>query len=513
MPEDKNTRIFRNTGLLYIRSFVCLLLSLYSSRLILQALGVEDFGIYNAVGGLASMFWMVSSTLSSAVGRFLNYEMGRGDQKGVSEVFALSLNIMIILALLAAVLAESMGSWFVNQKMTIPVERLDTARLIFHLCVMTMVTGFIAIPFSASIIAHERMGFIALVNIIEVVLKLAVAVLLTNAIKLGDKLLCYAILMAGNTVIIHLTYALYASISFQECRFRMILRTKRLWEMLRFSFWNFISSITGTFSGQGVNMALNVYHGPVLNAARGLTTTVSQSVSLLIYNFTLSVNPQITQSYAAEDKSRCRNLVFLGSRFAAFLMLFIAVPICLETAFVLDVWLESVPAHTVSFIRLSLVSISLNVFVYLFSVAKNATGNIRGYQLVISILSLLEFVFAWYFLYVGMKPEWIYVVPIFVMTAKAVVSVLFVKKDLDYQIADAIRAIYLPVLAVTVISCPIPALFHYMMSPGWIRFFVVTASSILCIGLSTLFVGCNREERKKVIQYAHSFLLKRKSGQ
>ena len=248
MSEDKNSRIFKNTGLLYFRSFVCLLLSLYSSRLILQALGVEDFGIYNAVGGLASMFWMVSSTLSSAVGRFLNFEMGRGNQKGVNEVFSLSLNIMIVLAVLAAGLAESLGTWFINQKMTIPPERMEVARLIFHLSVLTMVTGFIAIPFNADIIAHERMGYVALINIIEVALKLGVALLLTFVLVNSDKLFFYAILLAAVTVATHLTSALYAGFSFQECRFRRTFETKRLWEMLSFSFWNFLSSITGTFS-------------------------------------------------------------------------------------------------------------------------------------------------------------------------------------------------------------------------------------------------------------------------
>lgn len=512
MIEDKNTRIFKNTGLLYIRSFVCLLLSLYSSRLILQALGVEDFGIYNAVGGLASMFWMVSSTLSSAVGRFLNYEMGRENPQGVNEVFSLSFTIMILLAILAAGLAESLGTWFINRKMTIPPERMDVARLIFHLSVLTMVTGFLAIPFNAAIVAHERMGFVALVNIIEVVLKLGVAILLTLSIQNGDKLLYYSVLLAVITVLTHLSSTLFAGISFKECRFRLILKTKRLWEMLRFSFWNFIASITGTFSGQGVNMALNVYHGPALNTARGLTTTVSNAVSLLVYNFTIAVNPQITQSYAAGDKVRCRQLVFLGTRLAAFLMLFIVVPLCLETEFVLSIWLGSVPAHTVSFIRLSLISIFLNVFIYLFSVAKNATGNIRIYQLVISILSVFDFGLAWLFLHAGYQPEWIYLAPILVAVAKVIASVLFVKEDLGYRIQDVFHSIFLPVTLVTALSSIIPVALHLFMPQGWVRFIAVVFSGITGIALSACFIGCNREERKKAYKLARAFLRKSQRG-
>ena len=482
-----------------------MLLSLYSSRLFLQALGVEDFGIYNAVGGLASMFWMVSSTLSSAVGRFLNFEMGRENPEGVSEVFSLSLNIMILLALLAAGLAESIGTWFINHKMTIPPERMDVARLIFHCSVLTMVSGFCSIPFSAAIIAHERMGVVALINIMETVLKLGVAILLTLSIKHGDKLVFYAILLAAIKISANMSEVMFARFSFKECRFRLILRTKRLWEMLQFSFWNFIASITGTFSGQGVNMALNVYHGPLLNTARGLTTTVSNAVSLLVYNFTVSVNPQITQSYAADDKTRCRKLVFLGTRFAAYLMLLIVVPLCLETGFVLSLWLGEVPDYTASFVRLSLVSIFLNVFVYLFSVAKNATGNIRRYQLVISILSLLDFVLAWLFLRLGYRPEWIYVAPIFIALAKTITSILFVKKDLNYSMKDALQGIFIPVALIIAISIVIPGLLHFLMPQGWIRFVLVLGTSISCIAFSAFNLGCNHDEQQQIKRYALSY--------
>ncbi len=506
MTEDKDIRIARNTGLMYFRSFVCLLLSLYSSRLILRALGVEDFGIYNAVGGLASMFWMVSSTLSSAVGRFLNFEMGRNNTEGLNEVFSLSLNVMFILAILAAGLAESIGVWFINNKMTIPSERMEVSRLIFHLSVLTLMTGFLAIPFNSAIIAHERMGFIALISIMETALKLGIAIILTSAIKTGDKLAFYAISLAMTTVLVNLTSGLFAGISFSECRFRFVLKTKRLWEMLRFAFWNLIASITGTFSGQGVNMALNVYHGPVLNTARGLTTTVSNAVSLLVYNFTLSINPQITQSYAAGDLARCKGLVFAGTRLSAFLMLLVVVPLCLETEFVLTVWLGLYPEHTVAFVRLSLISILLSVFASLFSVAKLATGNIRSYQLILTILTMSDFFIAWFVLFSGMAPEWIYASPILVSVGKIIVSILFVRKDLIYTIGDVLHSIFLPVVFVTLLSCILPLLFHFLMPQGWLRFVIVLSTSLLGIISLAYSIGCSRDERIKVKEYCISFI-------
>ena len=506
MTEDKNKRIVRNTGMLYFRSFVCLLLSLYSSRLFLQALGVEDFGIYNAVGGLASMFWMVSSTLSSAVGRFLNFEMGRENPDGLKETFSLSLNIMIILALVAAILAESFGGWFIAHKMTIPPGRLDVARLIFHLSVLTMVTGFIAIPFNAAITAHERMGFFAIVNIIETVLKLGVALLLSFSVKSMDKLVVYAVMLAGISVLDCVSYWIYGRFYFSECRFRLIINVKRLWEMLRFSFWNFIASITGTFSGQGVNMALNVYHGPVLNTARGLAGTVSNAVSMLVYNFTLSTSPQITQSYASGNRTRCRNLVFTGTRFAAFLMLLIVIPLCIETDFVLTLWLGSYPDHTLTFVRLSLLSVFLYVFNYMFSVAKMATGYIWKYQLIISLLSFLEFVLAWIVLGLGMIPEWIYIIPLAIVVCKIIVSVVSVRGDLDFHFKDVLRKIFLPVSVVAFIALPLPVLLFVIMPQGWLRFFSLLGVSLVCTSLSAFYVGCNQDERIILKGYATDFV-------
>ena len=506
MNEDKNKRIVRNTGVLYFRSFICLLLSLYSSRLILQALGVEDFGIYNAVGGLASMFWMVSSTLSSAVGRFLNFEMGRENHEGLNEVFSLSLNILIILALVAALLAEGLGMWFLNSKMTIPTERMGAAKVIFHLSVLTMVTGFIAIPFNAAIAAHERMGFIAAVNIVETVLKLGVALLLTYAVQSLDKLIVYAVLLAVISFLVASSSAVFGRVSFSECRLRLILKTRRLWEMVRFSFWNFIASITGTFSGQGVNMVLNVYRGPILNTARGLTGTVSSAVSLLVFNFTVSLNPQITQSYAAGDITRCRNLVLTGTRFAAFLMLLMIIPLCIETDFVMTLWLGSFPEHTLSFVRLSLIAAMLYVFINQFSVAKMATGNIWKYQLAISVLSFLDFVLAWVVLSLGMIPEWIYITPLVVVVFKIIISIGSVRKSLVFSMRDVILKLLGPVFLVVVVALPLPVLLYLFMPQGWIRFILVLFTSLTCTGLAAFFFGSNRSDREILRGYAISFL-------
>lgn len=458
------------------------------------------------------MFWMVSSTLSSAVGRFLNFEMGRENADGLNETFSLSLNIMIILALVAAILAESLGGWFITNKMTIPPERMDAARLIFHLSVVTMITGFVSIPFNAAIIAHERMSFTAIVNILETVLKLCVAILLTVSVRSMDKLVVYAILLAGVTVLVNLSSYLFGRFHFQECRFRLILRAKRLGEMFRFAFWNFIASVSGSFSGQGVNMVLNVYHGPVLNTARGLTTTVINAVNLLVYNFTLSTTPQITQSYAAGNIQRCKNLVFRGTRFAAFLILLVVIPMILESHFILWIWLGNFPDHTVSFLRLSLVNIFVYIFIYLFSVAIMATGKIWKYQLIISTLSLLEFVFAWLLLRAGFVPEWIYIAPIFLAIIKIIVSVISVNNALHFSLTSVLSSVFLPVAVVLALSFPLPCFLHICFPQGWLRFLLVVGVSFVCTGLSAFFIGCDKEERRILKGYAGDFLSKLSSN-
>ena len=504
--DARNSKIAKNTGFLYFRSIVCLFLSLYSSRLILQALGVEDFGIYNAVGGLASMFWIVSSTLSTAVGRYMNYEVGNNNQTGVNEVFSISLNIMIVLSIIVVILSESVGLWFLSNKMTIPADRMMTALLIFHLSVFSVVLGFIAIPFSTAINVHEKMGFVAFYNIVEIVFKLIIALVLTVGSLTINKLFLYAILMTVNTVFVYSLIYIYAWHNFQECRFRCVMRKKKLIEMFRFAWWNFISSISETFSNQGINMVLNVTHGPILNTARGITDTVTKNVSLLVYNFNVSTNPQLMQSYAAGDLHRVRYLSFRGTQFASYLMFLFLIPLCFETSFTIYTWLGIVPEHTVAFIRLSLIASLFYVFDYTFVTVKLATGDIKRYKLTISLLTFMNFPLSFLVLTKGMIPELIYVIPVFVAFIKVIVTLFFVRRALNITLSDLFH-IYRPIVCVFFVAV-IPSFYlHISMDEGWLRFILTIFVSVFCTVISAFFIGCDKKERKMIVNIIKQYCL------
>lgn len=493
--EEKNKRIVKNTTLLYIRSFISLLISLYSSRLILQGLGFVDYGIYNAVGGFVSMFWVVSSALSSSATRFLNYEMGRHNQESLNEVFSISLNSFSLLGLFVLIAVESAGWWFLTAKMNIPPERMSAAGWVFHASVFTVVSAFPYTPFISAIIAHEKMGIFALVNIAEVVFKLFIALFLVYGHSATDRLIMYAVLLMFGTLVCRLFSVVYAYLKFPECRFRPVLLSPRLKEMLGFAWWNLFGGLASTFSGQGVNMALNISHGPILNSARGLATTVSNTVSLLTYNFTMSLKPQITQTYAEGDISRTKRLVFSGTKFAAYLMLFIVIPFILEADFILHLWLGEIPEYTTVFVRLSLIYCFLNVFDYLFSQSKLAAGNIRTYQIITGLLTFLNFPLAILLLKSGYSPVWIYITPLVVQVLKILVTLITVKKVLYYPWKNVFQEVYLPVAIVSVVSS-FPLLpFYCFLSDGWFRFVIIIFVSVLITGATAWFMGCTSEER------------------
>lgn len=502
--EERNQRIVKNTGLLYLRSLICLVLSLYSSRLFLQALGFEDYGIYNAVGGFVSMFWMVSSAMSSSVGRFLNVEMGKNNQNGVNEVFSISLNILIILMIVAVFAAELGGSWFLNHKMTIPAERMEAAKIVFHLSVISMIIGFVFIPFNAALIAHEKMGIIAVMNIADAIVKLLIALFLLFGAHNQDLLILYAVLLFVNSLLMSLVGMIYCRVKFIECRMRLIFDFKKAKEMFSFAFWNFISSISGTFSGQGVNMVLNVTHGPILNSARGLANTVTNAVSLLVFNFTLSMRPQITQSYSSGDLVRAQNLVFRGTRFAAYLMMLLIIPLIIETPFVLHLWLGNYPEYTVVFIRLSLITSFLYVFDYQLGILKMAEGNIRVYMLLSSLLSFMTFPLSFVVMKLGWNPVWIYLIPLSLVPLKIILSIYYARIILDLPWLFFIIKIYLPVLVVTCVASIVPLVLHFLMGGGWFRFIVVLTMSFISSILSIFYLGCNKDERRILLEMVRS---------
>ena len=346
---DNTKRLAKNTVLLSFRSLFNLFCSLYSSRLILQALGVEDYGIYNAVAGFVSMFWLVTGSLQSAIGRFITIALGKGDKEELRNIFSMSFSVMLCFGLLVLILTESFGLWFLQNKMTIPPGRESAAFWVFQISVITVITSMVMTPFNAEVVAHEKMGIYAYTGIAETLFRLLLALFLVYGSYKLDTLVLYAIMVMIATLGIRAFVFGYCRKFFEECRLRIYFSIKTFKEMFLYAGWHFIENISTTFSSQGVNMAINVFLGPLINSARGLAGTVENVITIFVRNFTVALSPQITKSYAAGDLDYMKMLTFRGAKFSYFILLFLSLPLFLEADFALSIWLVEVPAHTANF--------------------------------------------------------------------------------------------------------------------------------------------------------------------
>lgn len=413
MPKDSlsnNTRIAKNTVYLYIRTFFILLVSLYTSRVVLSTLGVDDYGTYNVVGGFVAMFSLLSGALSNAISRYITFELGRGDLDRLKEVFSTSITVQILIALIIIVLAEIVGVWFLNVKMSIPEGRIIAANWVFQCSLLTFCINLISIPYNACIIAHERMKTFAYVSILEAVLKLGVVYLL---FIIGfDRLIVYAVLLVLVAVIIRLIYGIYCNRHFEECHYRFSFNRGLIKEMSSLAGWNMLGASGAILNSHGVNLLMNIFFGVKVNAARGLAVQVNSAVTSFVYSFTTAVNPQITKSYAKGTYEESFKLVLLSSKYSYVLMALLAVPLFVEAPYILKLWLKEVPDYTVLFVRLTLINaliMTLSTSLYTLAIA---TGDIKKYQIVVGSLSLSCF-FITYILYrIGAAVEVAYFVSI-----------------------------------------------------------------------------------------------------
>lgn len=405
-----NKRIAKNTLLLYIRMLFLMAVNLYTSRVVLNVLGVEDFGIYNVVGGVVAMFSMLSGSLSAAITRFITYELGTGDRESLKRIFSSAVTIQIGLAVLIILLAEAIGVWFLNIKMNIPDARIVAANWVFQFSILTFAINLISVPYNASIIAHERMSAFAYISILEAIGKLAIAFLIV--VSPMDKLIFYAILMCAVALIVRFAYGIYCKRNFEECTYHFIFDKDLLKRMFGFAGWNFIGATSAVLRDQGGNVVINLFCGPAVNAARGIAFQVNNAVSGFVTNFMTALNPQITKSYAAGDRDYMMTLIYQGARLSFYMLLLLSLPVLINTHYILELWLKTVPEHAVLFVQLVLVFAMSESISHPLITAMLATGKIRNYQLVVGGLQMMNLPVSYILLRIGMFPEVVIVVAI-----------------------------------------------------------------------------------------------------
>lgn len=424
---DDNKRIAKNTLLLYVRMLFNLIVTLYTSRVILQALGVEDMGIYNVVGGIVTMSQVVTSSISNAISRFLTFELGKGNIEKLRETFSTSVTVLIMLSVIIFLVAEFGGLYFVNEVLNISDNRIVAARYVLLFSALTFCVNMISVPYNASIISHEKMDIYAYVGIFEVVMKLVVAYAIMIFASV-DKLILYAILLFGVSLVIRAFYGIYCGKSFQECKFYFGWNRSIFKELLSFSSWNFLENLANVFKSQGVSMLVNVFFGVTINAAQAIANQVSNAIQQFSNNFVTAVTPQIIKSYAEGNIEEMLKLTNKASRFSFYITLLIGFPIASNLIWILNLWLHTVPDYTGSFILLIILWILFEVLSQPVLKIIIATGKIRKYQIGISVIMFANFPLSYISLKLGLGPDSIYVVSVVTCFMAMIYRILTIKR-------------------------------------------------------------------------------------
>ena len=498
MPDQtsNNTRIAKNTIILYLRTIVLMLITLYTSRVILEQLGVDDYGIYNVVGGVVAMFSVISSALTSSISRFITFELGRGDIRRLSTVFSTSVNIQIGLCVIVLIIGEAVLVPFLNAKMNIPPDRIIAANWVLQCSILTFCINLISVPYNACIIAHEKMSAFAYIGIIEAVLKLLICYMFI--VSQIDRLIMYSLLMLSVALLIRLIYGFYCSRHFEECKYHLVNDKAMIKEMTGFAGWSFFPNIAWVFNTQGVTILINIFFGVALNAARAIAFQVESAVMVFVRNFTTALNPQITKYYASGDKEQMFLLMCRGAKFTYFLTLIMALPILLETGFILNLWLKEVPPHTVIFVQLSIIGSVINNIGITCYTACQATGNIKRFSLIVTSVGVLVFPMTWLAFRLGMPAESAYIIYILVYICVSISCMLVTRWLLRFPISMFFHRALLPMIWTTILSLILPAYLCYSMESSLARFIVICAASFASSCIVIYMVGLSKGEKTLV---------------
>ena len=492
-----NTRkIAKNTLVLYVRMLLLMLVGLYTSRVVLSALGENDFGIYDVVGGVVAMFTIISGSLNSAISRFITFEMGKSDPMRLNKVYSTAVTIQLILAVVVVLIAEPVGLWFVRNKMTIDPSRIQAAIWVLHFSLASFVINLMSVPQMASITAHEKMSAYAYIGIMEGLLRLAVAVLISRSSS--DRLVLYSALMMVTVLMVRAAYGIYCRRNFPECRYRWVKDALLVKEMFSFAGWNFIGASSGVLRDQGGKILVNLFYGTAVNAARGVAMQLNGAVQGFVTNFMTAVNPQITKSYASGDQGYMYYLISKSSRMSYYLLFVLALPVLFNTGYILDIWLEEVPLHSTLFVQLFLIFTLSESLSNPLITAQLATGNIRNYQLVVGGLQLLNIPVSYAFLKAGAAPE------VTVMVAIAISQICFfarlfmLKGMIGLPVGDFLKKVYMNVLGTTALSLAVPFVIHGFLPDTIWGVIISVTLCVISAGLSVLTFGLSRGERHEI---------------
>lgn len=498
-------RIAQNTLMLYIRMLLLMGVNLYTSRVILQSLGVEDYGIYNAVGGFVAMFSMISTSLSGAIGRFINIALAKDSLQRQQTIFSTALIIQVFICIILIVLGETIGVWFLNSQMIIPEKRLIAANWVLQFSILTFAINLISVPYNALIIAHEKMAVFAYIGIFEGLACLGIAFLIFYSPF--DSLIYYSILMCLVSIIIRILYGSYSAKHFPESKFKYILDKQLIKEMFGFSGWNFIGTTSGVLRSQGINILINIFCGPTINAARGIAMQVETAISKFTSNFMLAVRPQITTLFALGDKEGYENLVFKSTKFSFIILILLCLPVISEAEFIMSLWLIEVPEYAVEFVQAILFLTLSEAFSYSLIHLLLATGNIKRYQILVGGMQLLNFPIAYILLKIGMSPVSTVISTIFISWGCLILRLSILHKMLQFPVYKFCTQIVGKSIILIPIALLVPIIIHNILPISWIRF-ITNLLIIEIVIFASVFIFILSPTEKKFIFDRLSYIKK-----
>ena len=497
---SNNKRIAKNMLMLYFRMFLLLFLNIYTSRIVLKALGIDDFGIYNVVAGFVFLFQIFISAVTVAISRFLTIELGKtaNELTRLRKVFATSLATQILMSFILLILFETIGLWLLNNKLVIMPERLFAANIAFQVSVASFILIILSSPFNSLIVSHEKMSAFSYITVLDGFLKLLVAFVTLWCTT--DKLITYSIFMASISIIGVFIRLIYCIRKFPECNLTPQYDMKLFKEILGFAGWTYIRSATGVLQDQGGNVLINLFFGPKVNAARGLAVQVRSASYSFVTNYMLALNPQITKNYAADNYLYTSKLVNVGSRFSFYILFLVCMPIFFNADYILSIWLYEVPTHTSAFIRIIIIDIlcmslyeSLNTLIW-------ASGKIKTYHLLMAMIRIIGLCMAYVLFKIGFPPESIFVINVFVELGCLLSALYTINKFTNMSATDYFHTVIIKISKVVLVSSAFPLLFYlYSHHDRLLDFVFSCIICLLSVGIVVLYLGCDSGERTFVI--------------
>ena len=510
---SNNTRIAKNTIFLFLRMVFVLFVSLYTTRVVLNTLGIIDYGIYNVVAGFVSMFAFLNSSMNNTTQRFYNFVRGTDNKDEQCKIYNTALRIQIVLAIILFIILESLGLWYIYSKMVIPSGRLDAAVWVFHSSTLSLVFLVLQIPYSAAIISHEKMDYFAIVSIFDVLIKLIVVLILPHISY--DQLIFYGICLLLISITNFLLYYIYCKRHFEEIKYQKHYGKEKFKEMLTFSGWNLFGSFAYTMQGQGLNVLINAFFGPIVNAARGVTFQIQSTINGFSENIATAFRPQLVESYAKTNFLRTQNLMFSMSKYCFTMLYFLTVPIIIELHYILNIWLKgAVPDFTITFTYLVLANMLVNSLNMPISQTVQATGKVKYYQIIRSILIISTLPISWIVLKLDASPVSVFIVTLIISIINQPLSMAILHHLFYYSYKLYLKRVILPCMILTLLLPILPVTFHLIMNENFSRLIVVLISTIIASVALTYFVILNNTEKEIITSLLKKkFFKKNKNNQ